>query len=33
MAKGSLPFKKETAKCESCIVGKQKNDPFFTSKW
>jgi hypothetical protein len=28
MVKGFIPFKKETTKCESCIVGKQKNDFF-----
>jgi len=33
MVKGLPTFKRETAKCEACIMGKQKRDPFPTSTW
>jgi hypothetical protein len=33
MVKGLPTFKKETSKCEACIIGKQKRDPFLTSTW
>jgi hypothetical protein len=33
MVKGFPTFKKEIAKCEACIIGKQKRDPFYPSTW
>jgi len=31
MVKGFPTFKNEIAKCEACIIEKQKRDPFLTS--
>jgi hypothetical protein len=33
MVKGLPTFKKEIAKCEACIMGKRKRDPFYPSTW